>query len=68
MSSTNIGASQRPFVGTFDELVLEQPLSKTAVVAGRAASAGLVVVVAPLLVLVALGARLVAAVSGENRR
>lgn len=62
------GASQRPLGGAFDELVMEPPHSRTSGFAGRAASVGLIVLGAPLLVVVALFARLLAFASGADRR
>lgn len=66
MNSIETGArSQREF-DLFDERVLEAPISRSAVVADRVVSAGFVLLVAPLLVAVALGARFVGAVRGES--
>ncbi|MET1017370.1 MAG: hypothetical protein ABWX76_11165 [Leifsonia flava] len=67
MSSANVSASQRPTSDTFDAVVLEAPISGLNELAGRAASAGILLLVAPLLIVVALVARLFGAISGENR-
>ncbi|MEL4320081.1 hypothetical protein WJX64_13780 [Leifsonia sp. YIM 134122] len=66
--SSITGASQRPLSDTFDALVMEPPYSHASGFADRAASAGLIILVAPLLVVVALFARLLAFASGSDRR
>ncbi|TFV96963.1 hypothetical protein [Orlajensenia leifsoniae] len=68
MSSAHVTASQRSTGDTFDAVVLEAPISGLNGLAGRAASAGILLLVAPLLIVVALVARLFGAISGENRR
>ncbi|KQX05671.1 MULTISPECIES: hypothetical protein [unclassified Leifsonia] len=62
-----MSASQRPTSDTFDAVVLEAPISGLSAIAGRAASAGIMLLVAPLLIVVAFVARVFAAISGEHR-